>query len=314
MKPSKKIRVAVLVGGPSSEHEISLRSGAMVAKFLNRKKYEVKMIKISKTGKWPITFQKFRERFDVAFNALHGEYGEDGTLQRILDRESIRYTGSGLRASEIGMNKIKSFTVFSKHKLETSPYCVVTNFPNAVIPPSCLGFPAVIKPANRGSSVGMSIVERLPELPDALKRCFKTSNVCIIQSYIRGIELTCGVIEIAGKSIVLPPTEIVPITRTFFDYHAKYTPGATKEITPARIPKALEKKVMRAALVAHKSIGASGYSRSDFIFGEDKKLYILEINTLPGLTRESLLPKAAKVAGIPFPKLLDCIIDATFKK
>ena len=310
---SKKIRVAIVMGGPSAEHEVSLRSGDMVARFLDKKKYAAKKIIISKSGKWPLEIKTLKEKFDIVFNALHGEYGEDGTLQKILERERIPFTGSKAVASKLGMDKVKSVKLFSENGLLVPPYCVIVGFPNAIIPPSCLGFPAVIKPADRGSSVGMSIIEGLPELKDALKKCFAVSNVGIIQSYIKGTELTCGVLEVNGKPKALPPTEIVPVARKFFDYHAKYTPGATEEITPARISKALTKKVMLSALKAHKCIGASGYSRSDFILGEDGKLYILEINTLPGLTKQSLLPQAAQSAGITFPQLLDYIIESAMK-
>ncbi len=329
----ERIRIAVLMGGPSAEHDVSLRSGEMVVRHLDRKKYGVARIVISRRGKWPLSFSKLKKQCDLAFIAMHGEYGEDGTLQRLLDQHGIRYTGSGARASRLGMDKPRSYPAFRRAGLTVAPYRMMQkrNYRlsyDRIIDGIPLG--VVVKPADRGSSVGLTIVKRKVNLRSALRRAFAFSRRAIVQQYIPGREVTCGILERNGIPRPLPPTEIVPMNRLFFDYHAKYTPGATQEITPARFPGTMLKKIQRAALAAHRAIGASGYSRSDFIIDETRssaeggsasggknqrvKLYILEINTLPGLTKGSLLPKAARAAGIPFPRLLDAIVEAGMRR
>lgn len=303
----KKIRIAVLMGGPSAEHEISLKSGRMVLKFLDKNKYAARPIIISKNGRWPITLPKLKKSFDVAFIAMHGEYGEDGTIQSILEKYKIPYTGSPAKASRLGMDKIKSLILFKKAGLN--------------IPPRTKKMPLVVKPADRGSSVGTSIVKNIDDLPRAIKSAKKYSPKILIEKYIEGREITCGVIEKNGRLIALPSTEIIPKTNTFFDYHAKYTPGASLEITPApNLMKKTIRGIQTAALKAHQAIGARGFSRTDMIIEKSKgksqksKIYVLEINTIPGLTKMSLLPQEAKTAGISFSTLLDIIIESALKK
>jgi len=336
-----KIRVAVVRGGPSSEYEVSLKTGAMIFQYLNRKKYTPKLITISKSGKWPITFRKLKQNFDIVFNAMHGEYGEDGTVQTLLDKHKIPYTGSGVAASRDGMDKIASMKLFKRAGLAVPQTRVVRTSAALESAARSFGFPVVVKPKGAGSSVGVSIVKRLSALARAFQKAVRRGSV-IVQQFIAGREVTCGVLEIEGGPaalpgsrnstmlrakdtqsnfhyLALPPTEIVPKGSSFFDYRAKYAKGGSDEITPARISKAETQKVQHAALLAHRAIRASGYSRSDFILQEPttnnskRKTWILEINTLPGLTAGSLLPKAARAAGISFPKLLELIIEAGFK-
>ena len=312
----KKIRVAVLIGGQSAEHAVSLNTGRQVLKKLDPKKYSAHAIKISKAGKWPITFKKLKSDFDIVFNAMHGEYGEDGTVQRLLEKSQIPYTGSRVRASELGMNKIKSLAIFKKIGLNVPPYLIINNINIAVgiKKVSRFGWPVVVKPADRGSSVGLSIVEGDQKLSGAIKTALHYSKTIIIQKYIKGRELTCGVIEKGNRILALPPTEIIPKEREFFDYYSKYTPKATREVTPAKLPGRLTKIIQDLALTAHKSINASDYSRTDMILGNDGLVYVLEINTLPGLTQNSLLPKAAKSIGLKFSSLLDLIIESALKR
>jgi D-alanine-D-alanine ligase len=291
---NKKIRVAVLVGGPSSEYEISLQSGAQVLANLDTAKYRARSIRISKFGRWPISFKKIKKNFDVCFIAMHGEYGEDGTVQSALERCSIPFTGSGSAASRLGMDKIASAEIFKKAGL--------------FVPPKAVKFPMVVKPADRGSSAGVSIAGNKSELAEALKKALKYSGNILVQKRLLGREFTCGVIERRGKIIALPPTEIIPDAK-FFDYRAKYA-GASQEITPPKLPKSQIKKIQNTALTAHKAIGASGLSRTDMILDKKDNLYVLEINTIPGMTQASLLPQQARAAGISFSQLLDIIIDA----
>lgn len=316
----QKTKIAVLMGGPSAEHKVSLGTGRMVFKFLNRRRYEPRPILITKNGRWPVSFKTLKRNFDLVFNAMHGEYGEDGTVQELLDKLTIPYTGSGALASELGMDKIRSLPIFEEAKLKVPPYIILKNSNLPAKRFRALGLPLVIKPADRGSSVGVAIVRQEGDFPAALKQAFRYSHKVLAQKYISGREVTCGVLEKNGRLIALPPTEIVPLKRKFFDYYSKYAPKATAEITPARLPGKLLKEIQAAALKAHRVIGAAGYSRTDMILENSKsqitnhKLYILEINTLPGLTQGSLLPRAAKAAGINFPKLLDYIIEAALKR
>ena len=179
-----------------------------------------------------------------------------------------------------------------------------------------LGWPLVVKPSNHGSSVGISIVKNQKATEPALKEAFRYSEKVLLQKFIRGRELTCGILEDEkGRLIPLPPTEIIPKKGEFYDYHSKYDEGGSEHIVPPRgMPKKIINKIQGAACRAHSVLGCSGMSRSDFILGEDGKLYILEINTIPGMTRTSLLPEAAKATGIYFPQLLDMLIKNALGK
>lgn len=297
----KKLNIAVLMGGMSSEHEISLISGQNVLKYLDRKKYRVKPVIISRQGDWSIggriAVDKALKGVDVAFNALHGEYGEDGCIQGLLESFGVKYTGSGVLASALGMDKIKSYELFKLYGLNVPKSVTEKDFKKCVVKPSCLG-----------SSVGISIVDNKKDLKMAINKAKERCDTVIIEEYIDGHEMTCGIIDNfkGQKHFALPVTEIIPPPGRFFDYEVKYD-GSTQEITPARINGSLNKKIQEAAINAHQILGCRGYSRTDFMVRKNK-IYVLEINTLPGLTKESLLPKAAKVAGIEFPDLLDIII------
>lgn len=322
----KKMNIAVLMGGMSSEHEISLISGQNVLDCLNKEKYNIVPIIISKRGEWSVldrraTMDKALEGIDVVFNALHGEYGEDGKIQGLLDCFGIKYTGSGVLASALGMDKIKSKELFEKHGFLVPKYTVLKR--GEVFNKKFKG-KLVVKPSSLGSSVGISIVEKREDLKKATDKAFEHCDTVIIEEYIKGREMTCGIIDPAPEQVrcgasavkkqeilALPVTEIIPPPGRFFDYEVKYD-GSTQEITPARIDKKLTKKIQDLAIKAHQALGCKGYSRVDFIVKNKKTPYILEVNTLPGLTKESLLPKAAKAAGIEFPQLLDIIINNAY--
>jgi len=298
----KKLRVLILGGGPSSEHEISLQTAEMVHKHLDRKKYEPILASISRKGRWGLPVSKIKSVADVVFVAMHGEFGEDGTVQKILDDMNLPHTGSGVRASALGMDKIRSRQIFKSIGL--------------AVPGFTDSFPAVVKPADRGSSVGVSVVKKREDLKAAVEKAKKYSKNVIIEEFIDGTELTCGVLD-DGKNnlILLLPTEIVPKMGAFFDYASKYTESGSEEITPARVPPKILKECQDIALRAHTALGCSGFSRTDMIWRKsDGKIYILEINTIPGLARQSLLPKAAETSGISFAKLLDHIIKSALIK
>ncbi len=339
----------VLMGGPSSEYEVSLASAKNVIQALDPKKYLVKPVLINKTGRWlmapsfqtPLIFSgkisesksltqtavqtalnQSKARPDVVFIAIHGTYGEDGRVQAVLDLMGIPYTGSDVLASALGMDKPRASLAFREAGLLVPDFEVIDfrDLKNRKLIAKIvkrLSFPLVVKPSNHGSSVGVSIVRGKKYLTVAIKEAFKYFHKIILQKFIKGREMTCGVLEDKkGKIISLPPTEIIPKIGTFYDYQAKYVEGGSEHITPPRnLSKKMIKKIQEASVLAHNVIGCSGMSRSDFILGEDGKLYILEINTIPGMTQTSLLPDAVKIAGISFSKFLDLTIgNALYKK
>ncbi len=316
----RKRNIAVLMGGMSSEHEVSLNTGKNVIKYLDKDKYIIKPIIINKNGKWTLdgqgtTAERALKGADVVFNGLHGEYGEDGRIQGLLDCFNIPYTGSGVLASAIGMNKVISRKLFKSRGLKIPKAVIIQNTSRDLqqnFKP--LGKKLVIKPSCLGSSVGITIVdcENKKAFRQAIKKACQKCNKVIVEEYIQGLEVTCGILDpgLGNKNeiLVLPVTEIIPPSGKFFDYKVKYN-GSTQEITPARISKKLSKTIQDQAIKAHQALECQGYSRIDFILKNKTIPYILEVNTLPGLTSESLLPKAAKQAGIEFSELLDIIID-----
>lgn len=341
---NKKIKVIILMGGKSSEHEISVLSGQSVTAALDEKKYDILPVVVSKDGKrWQLTDKKTilslpdpirlkgtsREitlgekrklegtnpfsttGADVVFIAMHGSFGEDGTIQGMLELAGIPYTGSNVLASAIGMDKEMFRKVMTTEKILIPKYTVVTSDKELVGLNEKIGkLPYFVKPNNQGSSVGSAIARTRKELRLAVKNALRYSENVLIDKYIKGTELTCGILGNRDPE-ALPVVEIVP-KGEFFDYDSKYTESGTVEIVPARISKKIERKVKEAAKKVYKAVGASGFGRVDFIL-KDGKIYVLEINTIPGLTPLSLLPKEAKAAGISYPKMLERIINYAFQ-
>lgn len=233
---------------------------------------------------------------------MHGEYGEDGTIQKLLESMGIPFTGSNAKASRLGMDKTAAARAFKKAGL---------NIPPTVNLGKIKTFPIVIKPADRGSSVGVSIVKNHSELEHAIAEAKKYSPNIVAQQFISGREFTCGVLEMNKRPVALPPTEIVVKRGVFFDFDAKYTPNATEEVTPPKnLPATKIKALQHAALKAHKAIHARGISRTDIIMDKTGKIYVLEINTIPGMTETSLVPQEARAYGLTTGELLDNIIQA----
>ena len=348
----KKRRILVFMGGPSSEHEVSLNTGKEVIKNLDKQKYIAEPVVITKNGKWlmppvkrlllensvlssgagkslilaePQALKKMNYmKPDAVFIAMHGEFGEDGTVQGLLESFGIPYTGSGILASSLGMDKPRQSALFRQAGLDI-PYFIVAQKDewkknkNRILRGIAekFVFPCVVKPANRGSSVGVSIVGSDPtKLESALNSAFSYSDSVLVQKFIKGREITCGVVENEkGLLLPLPPTEILAKAGAFYDYKSKYADGGSEHIIPPRnISMRLLKKIQDAACLTHNILGCRGMSRTDFILSPKGKLYVLEINTLPGMTSTSLLPEAAKTAGISFPKLLDLIIQSAVNK
>ncbi len=303
----KKLTVALLSGGISSEREVSINSGNQVFEALDKEKYEI----IRYDPQTDIArLVADASKIDVALIILHGLYGEDGTVQGLLDLLNIPYQGSGVLGSAIAMNKVISKQLFQKHGLPIPEY-IIAKKGDTIDPAYCqkqIGLPMVVKPAEGGSSVGMSIVKTEDTLKSALKKAFEYDETVLIESYIKGIEITGGVI--GNKDLqALPIIEIIPDEKhDFFDYEAKYTAGITQEICPARIDDSLTVQAQTYAKMAHQALSCEGYSRTDMIL-RDNDIYVLETNTIPGMTPTSLLPQAAHAAGLDFGQLLDRLIE-----
>ncbi|MGD8980532.1 MAG: D-alanine--D-alanine ligase [Desulfobacterales bacterium] len=307
----EKLTIALLSGGISSEREVSISSGDQVYDALDHNKYDV--IRYDPKTDLPQLVAD-ASKIDAALIILHGPYGEDGTVQGLLDLLDIPYQGSGVLGSSLGMNKLAS-----KYLYETSgllvPSYVVIGKKDTLDADACvqrLGLPLVVKPVGSGSSVGISIVKSKDLLKEAVDKAFEQDSMVLIEAHIDGIELTGGVIG-NDQLEALPIIEIVPSESfDFFDYEAKYTAGATNEICPARIDDVMTKKSQEIAKTAHKALFCKGYSRTDMILkGQD--IYVLETNTIPGMTATSLLPLAAGEAGIPFGQLLDRLIELSIE-
>lgn len=316
-----KIKVGVIRGGPSSEYDVSLKTGASVLKNLPEEKYDARDIFISKDGEWhlrgaPIEPSKAIQQFDVIFNALHGEYGEDGTVQRLLDTFSVLYTGSESFSSAMAMNKLLTKQKLEQEGIKTAKHIVLNLSDIEDIGRIAFDIfrsfsqPSVIKPVVGGSSVGVSIARSYDDLVFGIGKAFECSPRIMIEEYIKGREATCGVVEgFRGEDLhSLFPIEIIPQSNNnFFDYNAKYN-GNTLEICPADFSHEEKNELQEIAKSVHEILGLRHYSRSDFIVSP-RGIYFLEVNTLPGLTEESLVPKALVAAGSSLPEFLDHIVE-----
>ncbi|MCX8081816.1 MAG: D-alanine--D-alanine ligase [bacterium] len=293
------MKIVVLYGGDSPEREISLRSGKAIAKALKRKGHRVWLLDTVKKN-----FSKniLSIKPDCVFIALHGEKGEDGTIQGLLEILGIPYTGSGVRASAICMNKIITKKLLIYHKIPT-PMFVEVEKGNILKMP--FSFPVVVKPANMGSTIGIKIVKNKQEMLNAMKDCFELDSEVFIEEYIKGIEITAGILGNDTLDI-LPVIEIETPTG-FYDYKAKYTPGGSKHIIPARVDKKTLKKIENIAIKTYKILGCSGFARMEMIVRKGIP-YILDVNTIPGMTDTSLFPDAAKAKGIQFDDLCEKIV------
>lgn len=303
----KKIRLALIAGGSSSEREVSLHGAEQVVEALDRQKYEIQRYDPASDIDRLVSD---RRQIDVAFILLHGRYGEDGTVQGLLELLGIPYQGSGVLGSALAMDKALSRTLYKQAGLNVPRGEVISRLENWNVKDIAgrLGLPLVIKPVDQGSSIGMTIADNLEKAQEGLVEAFKYSSRVLVEEYIKGTEITGGVIG-NDELTALPIVEIIPGGgHQFFDYEAKYKPGLTKEICPARIDPGLAAMAQQYAVTAHKTLQLRGYSRTDMIIREGI-LYLLETNTIPGMTRTSLLPLAAREAGMDFPALLNKLIS-----
>ncbi|PID73238.1 MAG: D-alanine--D-alanine ligase [Desulfobacterales bacterium] len=302
-----RLRLALLAGGDSPEREVSLSSGAQVAESLDPDRYDVRRYD-PRTDLGDLV--RDAGEIDAALLILHGPNGEDGTIQGLLDLLGIPYQGSGVLGSAMAMNKKVARERCEQAGLPAPSWRELRSDDPAELARIMdrIGIPLVVKPAACGSSIGMSIVRKAEDLPAAARLALSHDNCVLAEAYISGAEITAGVMG-NEEMEALPPIEIIPgAGHEFFDYNAKYVPGATEEICPARIPDDLTRKVQEYALRAHRALELTGYSRSDFILS-DGEFYLLETNTIPGMTATSLFPQAAAAAGYGFSALLDHLIE-----
>jgi len=301
----KTLRVAVLMGGVSAEREVSLNTGAQVAEALGARGHEVARIDSGDPGFIGMLEDK---RPDVVFICLHGRFGEDGTVQGLLELIGLPYVGSGVLASALAMDKVMSKHFFAQNGIPSPAYVHVrrgqaVDFEEVT---RALGPKTVVKPANEGSAIGVSIAHDPAELPAALEQAFRHDGSVLIEQFVAGVEVTVGVIG-NEDPVALPTLEIVP-EHEFYDYVSKYVPGMSRHIIPARVSEAARAECQRLSLEAHRALGCRGMSRSDTIVTDDGGVQLLEINTIPGMTATSLLPDSARAAGIEFPDLCDRLV------
>lgn len=304
------LKVAVLMGGISQEREVSLRSGQAVAEGLKEAGHSVIPIVVNDTrveelDRWDV---------DLAFVALHGHFGEDGGIQSLLEAKGIPYTGSGVSASKRAINKVESKKVFSTRGLSTPNFIVLRRHESlrpehAISRLGKLSFPLVVKPACNGSSVGVTIVKVIEGLVPALEAAFRYEDTVLLEEYIAGRELTVGVL---GEE-ALPVIEIRP-SREFYDFEAKYKDTNTCYILCPGLPGGVYQEAQDIALKAHKALGCSDFSRVDMMCDELGSLYLLEVNTIPGFTERSLLPKAAQATGMSFSQLCNKIVGLALSR
>ena len=297
---SKKI--GVLMGGLSAERKVSLASGAAVHQALLARGFDAVAIDVGRD----LAQVLVREKIGAAFIALHGRYGEDGCVQGLLELMGIPYTGSGVLASALAMHKLYSKQTFTASGILTAPFHLVRR--GEPFSPHDLPFelPVVVKPVQEGSSVGISIVKREEELPPALELAFRYDDDVLVERFIKGREVQIGILDDQPVGAI----EIVP-KNEFYDFEAKYTDGMAEHIFPAPLDKDLYRKALQTGLAAHNALGCRCYSRVDLLVTPEGECYVLEVNTLPGMTALSLLPEiAAKGAGLSFEALVERIISS----
>lgn len=326
------IKVGVIRGGISGEYKVSLASGAEVLEHLRseklNKKYKAIDIFIDRDGIWhingiPTTIEKVSKKVDVIVNALHGDYGEDGKVQQLLEEWKIPYTGSGPFASAVGYNKFLTKQEFTKLGINTPKHILFPAYQTDFDEPKSryaqskarevwerLPPPWIVKPLTGGSSMGVHVCKTFQSLVDAFEEGVNEKVSVLVEEFIKGKEATVGVIdEFRGQKVyALPPIEIrVPKTSTFFDNEVKYN-GKSQEICPGNFTDAEKEELERLASLIHTGLGLSHYSRSDFIIHPKRGIFALEVNTLPGLTNESLMPRALDAVGSNLPEFIEHII------
>jgi D-alanine-D-alanine ligase len=293
-------KVAVLLGGKSAERAVSLKSGGMVLAALRKKGVDAHAF--DPAEKSIELLQK--ERFDRAFIALHGRFGEDGTLQGILEWLGIPYTGSGVLASALAMDKLRTKRMWLAEKLPTPPWEVLSKDTNFRVAARRLGLPIMVKPANEGSSIGMSKVRAAGDLEEAYALAVNYDKAVLAEKFIEGPELTCGILGEEALPLIRLETP-----RDFYDYEAKYVSNDTRYLIPSGLPKKKEDELRALCLEAFRVLGCRGWGRVDLMLDKRGRPYLLEVNTSPGMTDHSLVPMAARAVGLSYEELCVKILE-----
>ncbi len=320
--------VAVLMGGASPEHDISLLTGRNVVAALDRSKYDVRPVVVGRDGLWaldestpPVSLGRAAEflqrEVDVVFVAMHGPYGEDGRIQGFLDLLGLPYTGSGVGASSVAMDKVICKDVVAQRGVQVPPHVLITAREWQADQQTALGrvehelgFPCVVKPTGQGSSVATAIPKDVTDLSDQLPIAFEHGLTVMVEKFVAGTEISVGVLgSVETESVrALPVAEIVPVMGEFYDLKSKYTDGGAREIIPARITFEQTERAQQIAVTVHTALGCRGMSRSDMIVAEHD-VYFIEVNSIPGMTDLSILPQQAAAVGISFGELVDMLIE-----
>jgi len=311
MEELKNKKICVLMGGRSGEREVSLRSGQRVFDSLKRQGFNV----ISLDLEDDLTSKLKQEKVDIVYIILHGKFGEDGTVQGMLELAGIPYTGSKVLASALAMNKLAAKRIFDAVGIPTPRYLGIDGSleikQEIEKVKKLFPLPLVLKPTSEGSSLGVHLIKQAEELDTILMKVANEYKEVFVEEYINGKEVTVGIIGKGEGLQALPVLELVP-KKEFYDYEAKYTEGMTEFILPARLSKPLYQKTQAVALAAHKALGCYGVSRVDIIVGKDHVPYVHEVNSIPGMTERSDLPAEAAAAGISFDQLVVKILESAY--
>jgi D-alanine-D-alanine ligase len=343
LKP-KKIKVALLFGGRSAEHEVSLVSAASIYNNLDKKKFEIASLYINRTGNWRVVESPFlspselkKGRFfsflpwenktfhqkvnaDIYFPVLHGPYGEDGTIQGFFEMAGVPYVGAAVLGSALAMDKAITKTILKMKKLPVVKHLILLEEGWKATKDRFLSkikkefpLPLFVKPANLGSSVGIRKVKNHSQIAAAIRNAFLYDRKILVEEGIKGRELECSVLGNEHPEASLPG-ELIPF-REFYDYRDKYIEGKTTFQMPAKLPSSIVKKIQKLSIEAYKAIDCSGMARVDFFLeNKSNKIYISELNTIPGFTEISMYPKLWEVSGLPYPRLLEKLIQLGFER
>ncbi len=324
-----KKNIAIISGGDSSEYVISVKSAEQIMNWVNPEKYEAYLVNlrnnnwnvILKNGqKIPVDLRDFslnlklrKIRFDYAFIIIHGDPGENGKIQSFLELQNIPYNTSGILSSALSFNK-HACKIFLKNSGILTPESILLRKGiayNCEDIKDIAGLPCFVKPNSGGSSIGASRVNKFADLDPAIKSAFTEGNDVLVESYIKGTEISCGLLKTKSREYIFPITEIVP-KKDFFDYEAKYTVGMAEEITPARIPEEIQKKCRNLSSEIYDLLDCRGIVRIDYIV-KGNQLYFLELNSIPGMSKESIVPKQIRSMGLKMEEVIDQIISDTLE-
>jgi D-alanine-D-alanine ligase len=330
---AERLRVAVIQGGRSSEHEISLASARSVVEGLDPERYDVRAIDIRRDGRWELTSRGGQEELgkgngslpvpvagkpeplgdiDVVFPVLHGPFGEDGTVQGLLELAGVAYVGAGVAASAVCMDKDLFKAVMRAKDVPVVPSVTVRRWQQADVE-NPFGFPVVVKPARLGSSVGISIVRSREDFDQAVELAFEHDEKILLEEYVGGVEVECSVLG-NEKPIASIPGEIVPLASDWYDYSAKYDEGGMDLIIPPRIEADAIGRVQELAVASFVASECEGMARVDFFVRENGEVLVNELNTIPGFTATSVYAKLFEASGIPYPELLDRLVDLALER